>query len=61
MIATGAVLARHNDVTSLERDIFRLVNHLPRAVDITLRGVMQIGALGGVLVTGLAALASLLT
>ncbi len=57
VVVTGAVLARHNDVTSLERDFFRLVNHLPRAVDTPLRAVMQIGTPGGVLVTSLAALA----
>jgi glycosyltransferase 2 family protein len=48
LLAASAAIASTERVSTLERDLFRLVNHLPSALDIPLIAVMQAGAIAAV-------------
>jgi undecaprenyl-diphosphatase len=48
LLAASAAIASTERVSTLERDLFRLVNHLPSALDIPLIVVMQAGAIAAV-------------
>jgi glycosyltransferase 2 family protein len=48
LLAAAAAIASTERVGTLERDLFRLVNHLPSALDIPLITVMQAGAIAAV-------------
>lgn len=52
LLASGAAIARTGVVGVGEHDVFRLVNHLPKAFDVPLSAIMQAGALGAVGVVG---------
>ena len=48
LLALSAAIASTERVGTLERDLFRLVNHLPSALEVPLIGVMQAGAIAAV-------------
>lgn len=56
VFAAGAALAHEGDVGTGERDLFRLVNDLPKAFEVPLMVVMQAGTLGAVPVAAAACL-----
>jgi hypothetical protein len=58
LVAAGGAVARQGRLSNLETDLFRLVNHLPGALESPLRAVMQAGSLPAVPVGALAALAA---
>ena len=48
LLAVSAAIASTERVGTLERDLFRLINHLPSALEVPLIAVMQAGAIAAV-------------
>jgi membrane-associated phospholipid phosphatase len=48
LLALSAAIASTERIGTLERDLFRLINHLPSALEVPLIGVMQAGAIAAV-------------
>ena len=58
ILAVSAAIAAAERVSTFERDLFRLVNHLPSVLEIPIIGVVQAGAVGAVPVCAAVALAA---
>jgi membrane-associated phospholipid phosphatase len=58
LLAGSIWYAHKGEVGTLETDVFRLVNHLPEAVSLPLRVVMEAGSYAAVIVAGGLALAA---